>query len=319
MIAVLMSAIYLTRYWREKLGGGDQRMIASVSSFHDSNMDMSPYVAFSEALLTEVGGNDHCEIAFDFTALSAETETSVLLGRGSMGNVWQRDLQYNDRIVQVAVKEYEPSSLDLEKVMLEMKTVHHLSRISGSSFHENLVGVYGICFCPPHICYLYEVCPDGSLHDLARNHPPEFSVAAQYCADVACGLLFLHEHGVMHRDVKACNVFLKGTTAKLGDFGDCHTRLEDGTGSDDEYRALTMDDLRLSEKGDFRVDFGTSSRPIPELMRVLPGEIYGYGVDVFCFGYLLFEVFTGSSPFQTVPDNCRKHGRVDCEEALMSG
>lgn len=43
--------------------------------------------------------------------------------------------------------------------------------------------------------------------------------AAGFIKDVLEGLLYLASMNIVHRDIKVANVFLRGSTAKIADFG----------------------------------------------------------------------------------------------------
>lgn len=62
-----------------------------------------------------------------------------------------------------------------------------------------------------------EFC-EGSL-DAALGEPLPLASAYRLALDVAQGLAHSHERGIVHRDVKPANVFVKAGRAKLGDFG----------------------------------------------------------------------------------------------------
>ena len=68
---------------------------------------------------------------------------------------------------------------------------------------------------------LTRYCENGSLHSICRNFGkfPE-SLVALYMAQVLQGLLYLHDQGVIHRDIKGANILTtKEGTVKLADFG----------------------------------------------------------------------------------------------------
>jgi len=69
------------------------------------------------------------------------------------------------------------------------------------------------------ICVRY--CENGSLHSICKNFGkfPE-NLVALYMSQVLHGLLYLHEQGVIHRDIKGANILTtKEGTVKLADFG----------------------------------------------------------------------------------------------------
>lgn len=68
---------------------------------------------------------------------------------------------------------------------------------------------------------ILEYCENGSLHFICKNFGkfPE-NLVALYMSQVLQGLLYLHEQGVIHRDIKGANILTtKDGLVKLADFG----------------------------------------------------------------------------------------------------
>ena len=64
-------------------------------------------------------------------------------------------------------------------------------------------------------------CENGSLHNICKKFVkfPEILVAV-YISQVLVGLVYLHEQGVIHRDIKGANILTnKDGCVKLADFG----------------------------------------------------------------------------------------------------
>jgi hypothetical protein len=87
--------------------------------------------------------------------------------------------------------------------------------------HPNLVSVLDIGVSARHGVYLVLEYVDGPdlVTILEQEGTLPVDVAAEVCRQVARGLANMHRRGLVHRDVKADNVYLEGANAKLGDFG----------------------------------------------------------------------------------------------------
>jgi tetratricopeptide (TPR) repeat protein len=127
-----------------------------------------------------------------------------------------------------------------------------------------------------------------SLRDrLDRDGVLPLQEAVSVLRDVARALAYAHEHGVVHRDIKPGNVLLSGGTAVVTDFGIAKAisaaRNDGGLGS------LTLTGMGI----------GTPAYMAPEQATADPAT--DHRADVYAFGCLAYEIFTGKPPFHGRP------------------
>jgi len=88
-----------------------------------------------------------------------------------------------------------------------------------------------------HLLFLMlaRFCENGSLHNICKRFGkfPE-NLVAVYISQVLEGLVYLHDQGVIHRDIKGANILTtKDGAVKLADFGVASNTTTAGAASDD--------------------------------------------------------------------------------------
>lgn len=137
------------------------------------------------------------------------------LGKGAFGQVY-RALNWATGET-VAIKEITLSNIpksELGEIMSEIDLLKNLN-------HPNIVKYKGFVKEREYLYIILEFCENGSLHNIIKRFGkfPE-NLVAVYIAQVLEGLVYLHEQGVIHRDIKGANLLTnKDGTVKLADFG----------------------------------------------------------------------------------------------------
>jgi serine/threonine-protein kinase len=101
--------------------------------------------------------------------------------------------------------------------------------------------------------------------------------AARLVVEIARAVDYLHQHGIVHCDLKPSNILLDGDHPLITDFG-----LSRALGDETEPGAI--DERRLE---------GTIPYMAPEQVRGEPGK----ASDLYALGAVLFELVTGRTPF----------------------
>jgi len=157
--------------------------------------------------------------------LSDKYQLGEELGRGAYGRVFRG---WDDRTgAQVAIKqlslEHIPAST-LAGIMTEVDLLKALN-------HRNVVQYMGSYRSRSHLYIIMELVERGSLAAVIKGNefgPFPESLVAIYIQQVLQGLHYLHDQGVVHRDIKGANILItKEGLVKLADFG-VAARLGDG-------------------------------------------------------------------------------------------
>ncbi|KAL8133057.1 G-type lectin S-receptor-like serine/threonine-protein kinase LECRK3 [Apium graveolens] len=190
------------------------------------------------------------------------------IGRGASGTVYKGTLEFNNKVVAVAVKRLESMLAQGEREFKnEMKVI-------GRTHHRNLVRLLGYSHDGPKKLLVYEYMVNGSLADVIfkAQIPPRWDERIKIALDIARGILYLHEEcetQIIHCDIKPQNILI------------------------DEYRSARISDFGLAKllKPDQENTYtgirGTRGYVAPEWHRKTPVTVKA---DVYSYGILFLEI-----------------------------
>jgi serine/threonine protein kinase len=126
---------------------------------------------------------------------------------------WDNDLKQH-RAIKTLLPEYAKRPALRHRFENEARTMQAL-------VHPNIVTVFDAGQEGETAYLVMELCPGGSVIDwVERNGKMPPRMACRVVLDVAAGMAFAHERGIIHRDIKPQNVLVDGDgTCKVTDFG----------------------------------------------------------------------------------------------------
>ena len=195
------------------------------------------------------------------------------IGQGAMGVVYKAVDPLIDRTVAI-----KTINLDLSKEELANfeKRFQREVQSAGKLNHPNIVTVYDVGRTEGVAYMAMEFLEGKELREILDSGVVlPIEKIAHIASQVAEGLAFAHEHGIVHRDVKPANVMvMKNGLVKITDFGIAQM----------SSASRTMSGMVMGS---------------PKYMS--PEQVVGQGVDgrsdIFSLGVVLYEMLAGKTPF----------------------
>ena len=200
-------------------------------------------------------------------------ELTELVGTGGMSSVYKAHDTLLERNVALKIlhDHYSDDDEFVERFRREARAAAQLS-------HPNIVTVIDRGEAAGRQFIVFEYIDGENLKELlVRSGRLPVERALELALQVARGLAFAHEHGLIHRDVKPQNVLLNGDgKAKVTDFGIARSL--------DVEHGVTQTGTVL----------GTSNYIAPEQAS---GQPVGAQTDVYALGVVIYELLAGDVPF----------------------
>eukprot|EP01104_Vermistella_antarctica_P004365 TRINITY_DN1482_c0_g6_i1.p1 TRINITY_DN1482_c0_g6~~TRINITY_DN1482_c0_g6_i1.p1 ORF type:complete len:488 (+),score=142.70 TRINITY_DN1482_c0_g6_i1:88-1464(+) len=199
-------------------------------------------------------------------------ELLKVIGKGSFGKVLQVRMTATNKIYAMKVLN--------KKTIIERNELEHTKSeksILQKLCHPFLVNLNYSFQTPDKLYFVMDFVNGGELFfHLQKDRQFSEERVRFYCAEIVLGLEYLHNCGVLYRDLKPENLLLTDDGhICMTDFGIS----KEGLVSDDDRTATFC---------------GTPEYLAPE---VLEGNGYGKAVDWWSFGTLMYEMLTGLPPF----------------------
>jgi Tol biopolymer transport system component len=207
------------------------------------------------------------------------------IGVGGMGEVYRARDSKLKRQVALKVLPGELAGHPERRARLQ-----HEAEVLAALNHPNIATIYGVEDSAGTVALVMELVEGGPLNEKIRAKGMPLSDALKLAIQIASGLEAAHKVGIVHRDLKPSNVMVTPTNVvKLVDFGLAKT-LEAPKPAPEESETTVA--TPRTEEGQI---LGTVVYMSPEQAQGKPIDARS---DVFSFGSLLYEMLTGTKPFQ---------------------
>ena len=213
------------------------------------------------------------------------------LGEGGMGVVYKAlDTKLN-RAVALKFLPRRLTADNTEKLRFAQE-----AQLAATLNHPNICTIYDIAEHDGEMFIAMELVDGQTLRE--KKGAISFKQAIDIGIQIADGLAAAHDKGIVHRDIKPENIMIrKDGIAQIMDFG---------------LAKLRGNVSRLTKEGS---TVGTAGYMSPEQVQ---GQDADHRSDIFSFGVVLFELFTGQTPFKGVHETALAYEIVNVDAPPMS-
>ncbi|RXN01331.1 hypothetical protein EOD39_7101 [Acipenser ruthenus] len=198
----------------------------------------------------------------------------TLLGKGSFASVYRAKSDITG--LDVAIKMID------KKVMHKVGMVQRVRNeveIHCQLKHPSILELYNYFEDSNYVYLVLEMCPNGEMSRYLKNRKGPFSEdeARYFMHQIVRGMLYLHTHGILHRDLTLSNLLLSSSMSiKIADFG-------------------LATQLQLPNEKHFTM-CGTPNYISPEIVT---RSAHGLESDVWSLGCMFYAFLVGRPPFDT--------------------
>ena len=204
------------------------------------------------------------------------------LGEGGQGTVYKA---VDSKLGRTLVIKVLPAELTAREANL--KRFEREARLASALDHPNICTIFDLNEINGIHFIAMQYIEGRNVRQLVNGRPLSLESALSIALQTADALAAAHARGIIHRDIKAGNVMVTPTgQVKVLDFG--LAKLLD----EEAARTSGIHHTEITEVG---IPYGTATYAAPEQAR---GDRVDARADIFSTGVLLYEMLTGTWPFQ---------------------
>ncbi len=216
------------------------------------------------------------------------------LGEGGMGVVYKAEDTKLDRTVALKFLPAHLASSEQDKARFVQE-----AKAAAALTHPNVCSIIDIQDHDGQMFIVMEFVDGQTLREKIGTLSVKQSI--DIGIQIADGLAAAHEKGIVHRDIKPENIMVrKDGICQIMDFGLA------------KLRSASSKINRLTREGS---TVGTAGYMSPEQIQ---GQDVDHRSDIFSFGVVLYEMFTGQLPFRGVHETALAYEIVNVDAAPMS-
>ncbi|EED44310.1 serine/threonine protein kinase [Enterocytozoon bieneusi H348] len=134
-----------------------------------------------------------------------------IIGEGGFSTIYKgHDIQLN---IDVGIKTIKPGSKEIDiikNLCYDPDGTKHI--------HENIIQVLNIIEANDLVYIIFELC-EMNLIDFANEYELNEDNILKILRMILLGINFIHNRGIIHRDIKLSNILIKNNIIKICDFG----------------------------------------------------------------------------------------------------
>lgn len=198
-----------------------------------------------------------------------------VLGKGNFGKVMLAEYTSNQQLcaIKVLKKNYIVENDEVESTKSEKRVF----LVANKNRHPFMVNLYQSFQTENRIYFVMEYISGGDLMWHVQQKKFSLRRAQFYASEILLALKFLHENGIIYRDLKLDNIMLTNEGhIKLADYGLCKENMWYGNTT--------------------RTFCGTPELMAPEIIS--GDQTYDKAVDWWAFGVLLYQMILTKTPFK---------------------
>ena len=224
-------------------------------------------------------------------------EIIMLLGAGTFGKVFKVISKLNNKVYAMKIinlKKLQEKNGDIA-VRLALNESKYLTVLS----HPHIMKYYTNFSVGDNLYLIIENAENGDLSDFIKSHRktgrhiPEDELWSIFLQCMQ-GLTYVHEMGVIHRDIKPGNILMDNNmTIKLGDFGTCAVKKnKENEDNNPEYKNAKYEQLLNAEEMQYHGTYvGSGGYMAKDVMKSrIKDTEYDQKIDVYSMGVSFYEM-----------------------------